>query len=358
MTRRRADAFSQVTFPKIKESEYSSKNEEFSSDVLMSLHQTIVLMIDSSGNQIAFWGQPDLDELYGIRSLGSELIIANVLSSEDISRWETHINTVFVAGESIRGEYPLYLPQGEFWFDMAFSPVWGPKGKVSAVIVIIRDITSLQEKMNELLNMYQDLQLYTSLLRHYLSNDVQVILSETKVSEIKGSNETDLTKMIDVIKASAERMVRVLNAFEVGEKVDGNEIVHILQKAALQAESVHQNLRIVLKFTPNTRKAKVSGGRLLPTVFDNLFRNVAQHAGENPQVRIIISTVGRNCQIDIIDNGPGIPQELLKDIFQRRNGRSGLSLCRRIIEGCGGAILLMDKQNIGAAFRIKLPLVR
>jgi two-component system sensor histidine kinase KdpD len=113
-----------------------------------------------------------------------------------------------------------------------------------------------------------------------------------------------------------------------------------------------------VKYTLDSQNVKVSGGRLLPMVFDNIFRNAAQHAGEDPEVRIMVSLNGRECQIDIIDNGPGIPQEIRRTIFLRRNGRSGLSLCKRIIEGCSGTIFLLDKSNCGTSFRIKLPLIR
>ena len=69
----------------------------------------------------------------------------------------------------------------------------------------------------------------------------------------------------------------------------------------------------------------------------------------------MVSLNGREAQIDIRDNGPGIPEEIQKIIFDRRNG---LSLCKRIIEGCGGTIILLTKQVHGATFRINLPLIR
>jgi signal transduction histidine kinase len=358
MGRRRAEVFSQFAIAQDIESDDSKGAGDFTSDVLISLHQTLVIMLDLKGNHISSWGPSNLNEQYGIKGLGGDFKITNVLSSEDISRWEIQVNTVFETGESIRGEYPLYLPLGEFWFDMAFSPVWGPKGEVSAVLVIFRDITMLKEKVNEVVHMYHDLQLYTSLLRHDLSNDIQVILTETEVSEIKESNETDFMKMRDTIKASAERMARVLRAFDTYEDIHGHEIIQLLRRATQQGENVHKTLKIILKSTPDVQNAKVSGGRLLPMVFDNLIRNAAQHAGENPVLRIMVSLKGRKTQIDIRDNGPGIPQDLRKAVFVRRNGRNGLSLCRRILEGCGGSIVILNTKSPGTTFRITLPLIR
>jgi signal transduction histidine kinase len=358
MGRKRADGFSQIAITQDMESNELRKHAEFTSEVMMSLYQTFVTVLDASGNHIEFWEPSNLDEQYGIRCLGGDLAIDAYMSSEDISRWKKHVMTVFETGESIRGEYPLYFPKGEFWFDITISPIWGPRGEISAVLTLASDISALKERIDQLLHMYHDLQLYTSLLRHDLSNDIQVILTETEVSEIKDSNQTDLLQMRDMVKASAERMARVLRAFEASEELRELEVVQLLKNAARQGETIHQNLRVIVKSTPDAQKAKVSGGRLLPMVFDNILRNAAQHGGENPEVRIMVTLIGRAAQIDISDNGPGIPHEIRKTVFRIGHGRSGLSLCKRIIERCGGSISLLENQNYGTSFRIELPLIR
>ena len=358
MGRRRADAFSQISIQQEIESKEVVKSERLETEVLMSLHQTIVTMLDRDGNQIAFWAPSNIDEHYGVRSIGGDFIIKNTLCSEDHPRWQVQISTVFEIGESTHGEYPLYFPIGEFWFDISFSPVWGPKGTVTAVLVMLRDITLLKDKVNELLSMYRDLHLYTSLLRHDLSNDVQVILTETEVSQIKDSDETDLKQMRDTVKASAERMVRVIKAFKEHGGEKGHNILQLLRNATRQGEVIHQNLKIVVRATPESQDVVVSGGRLLPMVFDNLIRNVAKHAGRNPELDIILSLKGREAQIDFRDNGPGISLNLQKTLFEKRNGQHGLSLCKRIIEGCGGTIILLTRLNGFTTFRINLPLVR
>lgn len=358
MGRRRADVFSQISIPQEIESRKNIKNDQLETEVLMSLHQTIVTMLDVNGNQITFWGPSNLDEQYGVRSLGGDLVIKNILCSEDLPRWQVQVSTVFETGESTHGEYPLYFPMGEFWFDISFSPVWGPKGTVTAVLVMTRDITLLKEKVDDLLSMYRDLLLYTSLLRHDLINDVQVIITETELSQIKNSDEIELKQMRDTVKASAERMARVLRSFEKHEGERGHNILQLLRNVARQGELIHQNLKIIVRATPDAQNAVVSGGRLLPMVFDNLIRNAAQHAGENPELDIMITLDGREAQIDMRDNGPGISEKIQKSLFDRRNGENGLSLCKRIIESCGGTITLLTNQYRGTQFRINLPLVR
>jgi signal transduction histidine kinase len=66
--------------------------------------------------------------------------------------------------------------------------------------------------------------------------------------------------------------------------------------------------------------------------------------------------------IDVSDNGPGIPEEKIRSLFNRSDpyGETGLGLylTKQIVTACGGTIALndKDKEEEGASFRIILPL--
>ena len=63
--------------------------------------------------------------------------------------------------------------------------------------------------------------------------------------------------------------------------------------------------------------------------------------------------------IDVVDNGPGIPPELLEKIFEpfatTKESGTGLAICRRIVEAHGGSITVTNVAGTGAAFSIWLP---
>jgi two-component system sensor histidine kinase KdpD len=93
----------------------------------------------------------------------------------------------------------------------------------------------------------------------------------------------------------------------------------------------------------------------------NLFRNSAQYAGSNPIVNVKISQKGQHIQIDVKDDGPGIPKKLHAKLFQRgtttTGGGLGLNLCKRVLEAYSGSIeLVTTPSEKGAAFRILLPI--
>ena len=101
---------------------------------------------------------------------------------------------------------------------------------------------------------------------------------------------------------------------------------------------------------------------LMSQVIINLIRNAAQAArghAEEPHVWLTFSrTRSGRAQIEIADNGPGVPEALRQDIFlpfftTRQEGTGvGLSLARQVVLAHRGSISILDGREGGALFRI------
>jgi two-component system nitrogen regulation sensor histidine kinase NtrY len=101
---------------------------------------------------------------------------------------------------------------------------------------------------------------------------------------------------------------------------------------------------------------------LMSQVLINLIRNAAQaaraHSGE-PHVWVSFErTRSEKVQIEVADNGPGVPEGLRQDIFlpfftTRQEGTGvGLSLARQVVLAHRGSISVGDREGGGALFRI------
>ena len=72
---------------------------------------------------------------------------------------------------------------------------------------------------------------------------------------------------------------------------------------------------------------------------------------------------GKTLFIRLSDNGPGIPESILDEVFQpffttKEEGTGlGLSIAARIIEQHGGSLELISKEGEGTTFIITLPVV-
>jgi two-component system sensor histidine kinase ChvG len=85
-------------------------------------------------------------------------------------------------------------------------------------------------------------------------------------------------------------------------------------------------------------------------VFQNLLANALSFSPENGTISIFVIPLKRRVSITIEDEGPGIPDAKLENIFERfyteRPGHEdfgqhsglGLSICKHIIEAHGGHI--------------------
>jgi nitrogen fixation/metabolism regulation signal transduction histidine kinase len=101
---------------------------------------------------------------------------------------------------------------------------------------------------------------------------------------------------------------------------------------------------------------------LMSQVLINLIRNAAQAArghAEAPHVWLHFSrTRSGRAQIEVSDNGPGVPERMRQDIFlpfftTKQEGTGvGLSLARQVVLAHRGSISVGDRDGGGALFRI------
>ncbi len=93
----------------------------------------------------------------------------------------------------------------------------------------------------------------------------------------------------------------------------------------------------------------------------NLVNNAVTHSGENATVIVRQNVIGKNVRISVIDNGRGIPEEQLEDIWERyqkgMGGGTGLGLAivNTAVKMCGGTCGVESKLGKGSEFWIELP---
>jgi signal transduction histidine kinase len=96
----------------------------------------------------------------------------------------------------------------------------------------------------------------------------------------------------------------------------------------------------------------------------NLLTNALYAVGAQGCVRILTHATASHVTIEVIDDGPGVPEDLRARIFDpffttRTAGEGlglGLALVQRILhDDLGGTIEVMDAADGGACFRVCLP---
>ncbi|HLX13448.1 MAG TPA: sensor histidine kinase [Bacteroidota bacterium] len=131
-------------------------------------------------------------------------------------------------------------------------------------------------------------------------------------------------------------------------------------------------VKLLPKFRKGTIETELAPGRpgamidvdQLRQVFLNLTKNSIE-ARRDATIRFVVAQneERREVKIDIVDNGPGIPAEVLAKLFKERittkpDGHGfGLPICQKIIEAQHGSIAVNSVVNGGTTFTITFPLL-
>ena len=130
----------------------------------------------------------------------------------------------------------------------------------------------------------------------------------------------------------------------------------------------YQNVLLEIQSKEKEVYIKINKNKFIQ-VFNNLLDNSLSFSKKNSKILIFVKIEDKNCFIDFVDQGSGIPLEYKNKIFQRfytdrdKNKKVhsglGLSISKNIIESFGGTINLIKNTHSsfdGACFEIKLPL--
>jgi len=226
---------------------------------------------------------------------------------------------------------------------------------------LIRDITESKLSEIKLRNSMKDLELYSSFLKHDIRHELQIIATSSGIlSEISG-RESSTYSNSGLINNSVGRINNILNFMDTSDVTPSTgDIIVDLEKSALQAMRIHENLNVVLEINPTVKDIPLSRGALIGLVFNNIFQNAAIHAGEQVNMRVQVRIKDDSLVMHFMDDGKDIAKEIRASLFRKgtstRGTGLGLYLSRRVIEEYNGKIEYIDDNNPGATFRVILPI--
>ncbi|MBU1281745.1 two-component system, NtrC family, nitrogen regulation sensor histidine kinase GlnL [Celeribacter baekdonensis] len=215
------------------------------------------------------------------------------------------------------------------------------------------------------------------MLAHEIKNPLAGITGAAQLLSMSLTPE-DL-ELTDLIVAESRRIVALLEQVEQFGNLRPPEkrpinIHDLLDRARKSAElSYAASMKFVEEFDPSLPPTFVDGDQLLQ-IFLNLFKNASEAAGKTGgtiRLRTFYdlslrlrrkdgSGAALPLQVEIIDDGPGLPPEIAADIFEpfvsgRENGTGlGLALVSKIISDHEGWISV-DSVPGKTVFRISLP---
>lgn len=221
-------------------------------------------------------------------------------------------------------------------------------------------------KLREELNQKRQMALIgqmTAVLAHEIRNALGSMKGYTQLVYEKVSDSDPRKPGLKMVLRGSDRIESLVNDLllfsrEENYNIKSFEAESIIKEALLSAAplwegSAEMDIEPGLKIRADRDK--------LQRVFFNGIQNAIQAMGKGGKLRISARNKGRMAQIRITDTGPGIPESELPRLFTpfhttKTNGVGlGLSYSKKVIEGMGGHIELINREDgKGAILTVRL----
>jgi signal transduction histidine kinase len=251
-------------------------------------------------------------------------------------------------------DFSLDIGKGNFNSDIP-EKIYGELAVLKDSLIKMRaDLQKQQEEKENIL----------AQIAHELRNPLGGIELLASLIKEKPEAEEKNTEYLEKMLSEIQFMKGQLNAFleysrpvpASTEDVNLEDLAHELEnsfseKLKRKAISLYSNLNIeTVKFD----KAH------LKQVLVNLLENSINIIEKDGYIEILADSQNQRYFICITDNGPGVPEENLENIFKpffsgRKNGTGlGLSICRKLCEENNAEINAVNNDGQGCTFRIEI----
>ncbi|HET7785189.1 MAG TPA: ATP-binding protein [Myxococcales bacterium] len=342
---------------------------------------------------------PAYEALVSRAVLGKTLMEA--FAEEEAGDYRGILDRVLRTGEAVsirEAELHLANAQGVLetrYIDFLYHAYRSPEGSILGVMALVNDVTAAVAARREIeragkerlavLEREQSLRVaaeaggrardeFLAMLGHELRNPLAPISTATTLMRMNGDHHPRERQIIERQVAHLSRLVDDL--LDVARIARGKihlelapvELAEVVAKAIETASPLLEQRVHQLSVNVPRKGLIVEGDPVrLAQVVGNLLSNAARYTQPGGRIGIHAARSGALLTLTVVDNGPGISQELLPRIFDlfvqghRRIDRAegglglGLALVKNLVALHGGSVSARNVPGGGSEFSISLP---
>jgi signal transduction histidine kinase len=243
----------------------------------------------------------------------------------------------------------------------------------------------LEEKNRQIEKSEQELRLlnaaknkFFSIIAHDLKNPFHTVMGYSHLlsNDYDHFSEAERRKFAVDINQSTNNIFRLLqNLLEWSKAQTGRlkympieiEFGRILENAVGVLQALADQKKIQLTLTCSNNLKVFADPLMVETVLRNLINNAIKFTPENGIIEITAKQIENQVRIDVSDNGVGISEEDVRNLFQidskvKRKGTNnedgsglGLILCKEFIDKNNGTLWVESTLGIGSTFSFTIP---
>ena len=292
-----------------------------------------------------------------------------VATAQDSDKAQQEINKIVTKKNARKGEIALGLSGKTIYMRLEAFDVTDTRGITIGHGLILQDVTVDREldrmKSSLISTVSHELRTPLAAIKGYastlLADDVEWDRSSQREFLTVISDETDrlsslVNNLLDLSRIEAGSLQLAREECRLEE---------IIQQAAKQARLQTGN-RFEVRIEPNLPPLFGDPPRL-ETILRNLIENAVKYAGPDATIRVDVSQQQENLIFRVSDDGPGIPPEESKRIFESfyrvdnsltrlaSGAGLGLAICQGFVRAHGGKVWV-ESQEVGACIAFLIPL--
>ncbi|MGD9780191.1 histidine kinase N-terminal 7TM domain-containing protein [Methanomethylovorans sp.] len=281
-------------------------------------------------------------------------------------------------GEEIEG-FP-------FWFNVTFLPLHDKRGNIMGQMVIIRDITSIKNLEESLLQAKVVAETasrtkseFLANMSHELRTPLNSIIgfSDAMLEGYSGELSPKQDHYLQHISNSGKQLLNLINGILDIAKIEAGKMELSLETiyiepllteilSTLKPLSIKKQIKISIQREKDTNAVVADEAKLKQIIY-NLLGNAIKFTPEGEVISICIGMVEKMVRISVIDSGIGISPEDQKKLFRpftqldstysrRYQGTGlGLALTKELVELHGGRIWVESEVGKGSKFFFEIP---
>ena len=280
-------------------------------------------------------------------------------------------------------EFRILHPDGTIkWIWSKSFPV-KRDGEIIRTVGIAEDITLRKKAEQDIQNaLIKERELnelksrFISMVSHEFRTPLGLILSSAELLEKYGGNWDNEKKAehLDRIKKSVINLTGLVEDVLIENEKDAGRIkpvpancdlILLMNEMIKESSATLENHLSIIFNPPVENLIIISDEKLLRQILLNLFSNAVKYTPADKEINIEVSVMKDKIVIEVRDEGIGIPQNDLNNIFEpfargtnvgkTKGSGLGLSIAKHAIELLKGKIKVDSKINEGTVFSVTLP---
>lgn len=251
------------------------------------------------------------------------------------------------------------------------APIIDARGEHVGVIVVFRDVTherQLEQAKDE----------FVSLVSHQLRTPLTAIrlFVEMVLDEQVGKLNPEQRDYLDKVDISTNRMIQLVGDFLNTSRIElgrlrvepvPTKIEELVQSHISEVQPLADQKDITITFKPHKLPEVSLDPSLYGQVVHNLLTNAIRYTKNGGNVSVSLQKNSKGYQLDVSDNGIGIPKGAEGKLFQRffradnaikvegEGSGLGLYLIKKIVELSHGKIWFESTEGKGTTFHVIIP---